>query len=109
MERFPMLGTYATASIVPCDVCRPMTVGQDIAYLRQRAANARSLAFGAAEQRVAEVHECFARLYLARALHLEVLAGALLAKETDRGDGPLFHPDWNSTGCSSEDDRVNGR
>jgi hypothetical protein len=84
-----------------------MTVTKDIAYLRQRAADARSLAFSAVEQHVAEVHECFARLYLARALQLEVMAGARLANQADRTDRSLFHPDWNSTGCSAKDDRAN--
>ena len=103
MELTPLPGIGAAASIVPCDECRPMTVSRDIAYLRQRAADARSLAFSAVEQQVAEVHECFARLYLARARQLEVMAGALFAKEADRADRSMFHPDWHSMGCSFED------
>jgi hypothetical protein len=90
----------------PLRWCRPMTARQDIAYLRQRAADARSLAFSAVEQHVAEVHECFARLYLARALQLEAMDGALVAGEADPVDRLPFHPDWNSTGRSFGDDRA---
>lgn len=98
MERIPLPGTGATAAAASCDSWVSQVDAQDIAYFRQRAADATRLAYGAAEQRVAAVHQCFARLYLERVLQLEHFSGASSSGAVDPATAFLFHSDWTSSG-----------
>ena len=102
MERTPLPGTGAAAAAASCDRWVSHVDAQDIAYFRQRAADATRLAYGAAEQRVAAVHECFARLYLERALQLEHISGASSPGAVDPAAVFLFHSDWTSTGVPQD-------
>jgi hypothetical protein len=99
MKLTQLPGTGATAAAASCDRWVSQVDAQDIAYFRQRAADATRLAFGAAEQRVAAVHENFARLYLERAIQHEHIGGA---SSPGAVDPALFHSDWTSAGVPQD-------